>query len=100
MIELLSRVADTITGFKGIATARCEYYTGCILYEVIPEKLKDGIPQKEQWLDEQRLKVIDKTKTQTSKLAERKRRTSIGTHRRFGGPQDSKPSRRSMPFEE
>lgn len=48
-VPLETKVKDKLTGFVGITTARCKYFTGCILYEVLPTKLKDGIPQKEQW---------------------------------------------------
>lgn len=58
-VELGSKIKDSITGFKGIATARCVYINGCVQYEITPTTLKDGVPQKEYWLDEKRVILID-----------------------------------------
>ncbi len=57
VIELGSKVKDSITGFKGTATARCVYLNGCIQYEITSSSLKDGAPLKE-WFDEGQLKVV------------------------------------------
>ncbi len=56
-IKLGDRVKDSITGFKGIATARAEYLYGCVQVLVQPESIKDGAIVKSQWMDEQRLDV-------------------------------------------
>ena len=56
-VELGAKVKDKITGFVGFATARCLYINGCVQFEVTPAKLKDGVPQKEYWIDEQALKA-------------------------------------------
>jgi len=59
MIELGSEVRDKITKFKGIATSRHSYITGCDQYGVTPKKLKDdGTPQDVCQFDEDRLEVI------------------------------------------
>ena len=72
MIELGQKVKDNITGFTGIAIAKCEYLNGCISIEVKPTKLdKDGKMLGAQWIDEQRLTVKSKATT--------------------GGPQDTPP---------
>lgn len=66
-VELGTKVKDKLTGFKGVATARCEYLSGCVRYEITPAQLKDGIPQEEYWLDEQRVIPIGRTtKKETS----------------------------------
>ena len=59
-LKLGDRVTDSITGFSGIAVARCEYLYGCISIQVQPESLKEenGKPKECAWIDEQRL---DKT---------------------------------------
>jgi hypothetical protein len=46
---------DTVTGFKGIATARFIFLNGCVRVEVTPTELKDGAPVKPYVFDEQRL---------------------------------------------
>jgi len=63
MIKLGQKVKDNITGFKGIAIARCEYLNGCISIEVQPIELKDGRPIKAEWIDEQRLTTKSSAKT-------------------------------------
>jgi hypothetical protein len=55
MIELGTRVKDSITGFSGVATARTEYLYGCVRVAVEPTELKDGKPIESVWFDEQRL---------------------------------------------
>jgi hypothetical protein len=59
MIELGSKVKDSITGFSGIATGRAEYLHGCARVLVEPQELKDGKPVESQWLDEPRLVVVE-----------------------------------------
>ena len=76
MVRLGDKVTDNITGFCGIAIARCEYLNGCISIEVQPTKLKGGEPVGPRWIDEQRLDGKSSAKV--------------------GGPQD-KPSRLSVP---
>lgn len=55
MINQGNYVLDSITGFKGIATGRAVYMTGCIQILVTPEKAKPG---DECWIDEKRLRVV------------------------------------------
>lgn len=54
MIELGATVTDRITNFRGIATGRASYLTGCDQYLVATSN-PDRDPK---WFDEQRL-VID-----------------------------------------
>ncbi len=78
-VELGVKVKDTITGFEGTVTARCQYMNGCVQYEITPTTLKEGVPQKEIWLDEQRVVPVEK-KEKTNRSPRRVRRT--------GGPQN------------
>ena len=67
MVQLGSRVKDTLTGFKGIAIGRCEYLHGCAQILIKPEKLKNLLPINGQWIDEQRVITINKLKVKVSK---------------------------------
>ena len=75
------KVRDSVTGFVGFVTARCEYMNGCIQYEITPAELKDGVPQKEYWLDEQRVLAV---KPQKEKYVS----TQPTIHKKAGGPQN------------
>lgn len=55
IVELGTKVKDSLTGFEGIAVSRCEYLYGCVRVFVEPEQLKDGRPIEGEWFDEQRL---------------------------------------------
>ena len=53
-IQLGAKVKDSVTGFVGTVTARCEYlHTGT---RVIIEGIADGRPV-EMWIDESRAEV-------------------------------------------
>ena len=54
MIEMGDKVVDIISGFKGIAVGRCEYFNGCVKFLVEPRHGK-GDPT---WIDEQTLQVL------------------------------------------
>ena len=63
MIELGSKVKDNITGFEGIAIAKCVYLNGCVSIQVRPDKLKeDGAMCDTKWIDEQQLDSESKVK--------------------------------------
>jgi hypothetical protein len=66
MIKLGSRAKDTITGFQGIVTGRCEYLYGCSQLCIRPEKLKDGQMIEAQWIDEQRIILVKELKIKVS----------------------------------
>lgn len=51
-------VEDKITGFKGIATSKHIYLTGCNQFGVQPKIDKDGKVPDIKYFDEGRLKVI------------------------------------------
>lgn len=57
MNKLGRKATDTITGFKGVITAKAEFLHSPPRYEVTPAKLHEGAPVKPVWLDETRLKV-------------------------------------------
>lgn len=59
MINLGSKVKDSITGFAGVATGRTEWLYGCVRYCVEPAELRDGKPIEAQHFDEQRLVVVE-----------------------------------------
>ena len=68
-IKLGQKVKCMVTGFVGIATARCEYLNGCVQYCVIPRtnakenKMPEGL-----YIDVGRLKVVGEgVKVQPSK---------------------------------
>ncbi len=90
-VELGSKVKDKITGFKGVAVARCVYLNGCVQFEIEPSQLKDGVPQKSYWLDEQRVILILKIKSTTKTKPKHKIHFSMG-----GGPQNN-PTKKSPP---
>lgn len=76
MIKLGGLVKDSITGYEGIATAKCEYLTGCIQFQVQSKRLdKDGKTIEAEWFDQSRL---DPTCTSEEKP---------------GGPADTPPGR-------
>ena len=58
-IILGKRVKDKVTGFIGIAVARCVYLNGCVQYHVSPSVDKDGNERKDQWIDEAQLEIVD-----------------------------------------
>lgn len=54
---------DKVTGFKGVAMARTEYYTGCVHYGLAAQKLvKDAVADWE-WIDEKRLVLVKSVKS-------------------------------------
>lgn len=86
MIELGNKVKDTITGFMGIATARCEYLHGCVCFEVTG-KLRDKQVMDPVWFDESRLVKARKTRKRTTAPRHK--------HKKYGPPKP--PMRRSRP---
>jgi len=52
------RVQHTITGFVGIVVNISKWNNGCVNVGVMPEKLKDGLPQEVKFLDIQELKIM------------------------------------------
>ena len=58
MIMLGDEVQDSISGFKGIATARHFYLQGCDRITITPQVDDDGKMKDEASFDEPQLKVI------------------------------------------
>jgi hypothetical protein len=55
---MLGHIAiDTITGLKGVITAKAEMLYSATRWQLTPTTLKEGKPAEGIWLDEQRLKV-------------------------------------------
>ena len=61
-IEHGDTVKDKITGFKGIATGRATYITGCDHILVAPRVGKDGKRVNAEWFDEARVEIVKKGK--------------------------------------
>lgn len=57
-VNLGDEVKDTISGFRGIATGRLIFLTGCIRILVEAKNQKVGEKPTEWWVDEQRCKII------------------------------------------
>lgn len=55
--KLGALVKDTVSGFKGIASARHEYLNGCIRYSVTAQELKEGKVIEENFDTEQLVRV-------------------------------------------
>ena len=58
-IPMGSKVKDRITGVKGIVTARTEFITGCIRYNVEQPVNKDGTVPEILSFDEERLDIVE-----------------------------------------
>jgi hypothetical protein len=72
---------DTITGFKGFCTGRCEYVSGCNQVLLMPAVDKDGKAVDGHWIDEDRLAATGKGKR-------------YGHDDPKGGPQSNTPAAR------
>lgn len=57
-IVLGSKVKDNISGFVGIATARCEYLHGLPRVEVTASVSDENKFEGERWFDESRLSAV------------------------------------------
>ncbi|MCB7130416.1 MAG: hypothetical protein J3T61_12865 [Candidatus Brocadiales bacterium] len=86
-IALGDKVKDSITRFIGVATAKTEYMSGCVHYEVTPVALKDGCPQKAIWIDAVWLSVVEKAKKSASLLNASRRKGGPGDHHKFKRPE-------------
>ncbi|NOX15986.1 MAG: hypothetical protein GXP61_08180 [Epsilonproteobacteria bacterium] len=56
-IRLGDKVEDTVTGLRGIVTARVEYLNGCVQFCVIP-KIKDKSGKSSEYIDVQQLRKL------------------------------------------
>ena len=55
-VNLGDEVRDSLTGFKGIATGRADYLTGCVHIQI--EASGTERQPGEHWIDEQRLEIV------------------------------------------
>lgn len=62
IIELGSEVKDTVTGFRGVVTARAIHLNGCDRYWVQPPVKKVGEYPEGTWIDVSTLKVTKAAK--------------------------------------
>jgi hypothetical protein len=80
-IKLGSRVKDAITGYSGIVVGRVEYLYGCAQVCVVAESLAaDGKRRDAEYIDEQRVIVLNEDVFTTEPLNSQSSATS-------GGPQ-------------
>lgn len=69
MVQLGSKVRDSLTGFSGTAVSRTEFLYGCVRVGVEPDALHDGKPIDPHWFDEQRLVLVEELEPQVSPLS-------------------------------
>ena len=87
MIKLGSHVRDMYTGFEGTATGRTEWLYGCARIAIEPRTLdKDGKVREVEWVDEQRVQVVEETEA----------KDSGESNAPLGGPHDT-PKRHADP---
>ena len=72
--ELGEILIDKVTGFKGVAMGRTEYFTDCTHYGLLSQELKDGKPVEWQWFDETRL-----VKVAGARIIKEPREAVVGT---------------------
>jgi len=61
-IELGDEVKHILTGFKGVATAHTDYYSGCRRIHITPKVNKDGKLEDTMTFDEPEVEVTKKKK--------------------------------------
>ena len=57
-IELGNEVKCTVTGFTGIATAKCVYLNGCVQFGVSPKVDKEGKMPDTQYIDHRQVEYV------------------------------------------
>jgi hypothetical protein len=87
-VELGVTIEDSITGFTGIVTARCEYITGCHQLLVQPRVKNNGDFVESRWFDEDRCKQLpgDGVEVGYSALLEKMKRTTVNPGSGFDKP--------------
>lgn len=70
---------DKITGYEGVATARCTYFTGCVQVTLEGSYSVEKNEMPSWWVDENRLELVRKVKAK--KIAVKKKEPA--------GPQNS-----------
>ena len=60
--QLGDEVRDSVTGFRGIVVAYCNWLHGCARLTVQPRKLKDGKPIEPITFDELQLELVQENR--------------------------------------
>jgi len=77
--KMQDRVKDTVSGYEGIITVRCEYLNGCLQYCLSKTELdKDGKVQEGEYFDEGQL---EKVKVKPRTLADLQKKPTGGPQR-------------------
>lgn len=58
MVKLGDEVKEIITGFSGIAVAKCEWLNGCVRVTVQPRRLDAGKVVSSETFDQEQLSVV------------------------------------------
>lgn len=66
MIELGREVKHKVTGFKGTATARSVYLSGCTHILITPPVKKNGEFREGQWFDEPEIEYVGRKKVMSA----------------------------------
>ena len=66
--ELGDKVKDRITGFEGVVDSTHQYLSGLKQCGVLPLQLKNGIPQRIQFIESPQLEVIQAGFVDATKL--------------------------------
>jgi hypothetical protein len=76
IFELGSEVKDKITGFQGILICRSEWLTGCNVYGIRSQELKDGKPMDTVHFDEDSIELLKTSKAlaKDAKIATKKKK--------------------------
>ena len=92
MVKLGDRVKDIISGFEGIATGRIEYLYGCSQIQIVPETMdKDGKKRDAQWLNEQRVVIVEALAIKVSPDSRPTTEIPGGDHDDYPDPADNCP---------
>lgn len=66
MHDIIGKTAkDTVTGFHGLVTARCEYLTGPARLQIAAPADKSGAFREPEWFDEERCQIVAKKRAKT-----------------------------------
>ena len=68
-VALGDKVRDKVTGFEGIAVARCEYITGCDHIEIKPQSLHNGKTIEGHWFDVARIEILESSAIKLGRTA-------------------------------
>ena len=80
-IKLGQKVKDKVTGFMGIAVAKCIYLNGCVQFQIVPRfNPTSGVLYRNLWVDEAQLQIVDEgilTVTKPKSKQEPKKETFV-----------------------